>query len=397
MRLPLLPWLRRRTTIVPGNNDLVGTIRVDKRTKRLVTRLRQGEIAVIDHEDLDRVAAESLVAARPTAVVNAAASVSGRYPNLGPTILAEADIRLLDLAGPAVMKLREGDVLRIDDAGNCWRGADHVAEGEWLTTETIRKRTEAAKDNLAEALEDFTVNTLTFIRQERDLLLEGQAIPTLKTPMRDRHVLVVARGHDYRKDLDTLRGYIREYRPVVIGVDGGADALLEQGIKPHVIVGDMDSISSEALVCGAEVVVHAYADGRAPGLERVQALGIDPIVFPAGGLSQDMAMLLAYEAGCDLIVAVGAHASLVELLDKGRKGMASTFLVRLKVGNKLVDAKGVNRLYRQSVRRGDLVVLVFAALLAMGVFSIVSEPLRLFWEDLFYLAKDVIYRITSLF
>jgi uncharacterized membrane-anchored protein len=392
-----LPRLRRRATVTPANTDLVGTIRVDERTKRLVTRLREGEIAVIDHTDLDRVAAESLVAAKPAAVVNAAASVSGRYPNLGPTILAEADIPLLDLAGPEVMKLREGDVLRIDDAGVCWRGADHVAEGEWLTTETIRKRTEAAKDNLAEALEDFTVNTLTFIRSERDLLLEGQAIPTLKTPMRDRHVLVVARGHDYRKDLTTLRGYIREYRPVVIGVDGGADALLELGVKPDVIVGDMDSISSEALICGAEVVVHAYADGRAPGLERVQALGIEPIVFPAGGLSQDMAMLLAYEAGCDLIVAVGAHASLIELLDKGRKGMASTFLVRLKVGNKLVDAKGVNRLYRQSVRRGDLLALVLAALIAMFVFSIVSEPLRLFWEDLFYLAKDVIYRITSLF
>jgi uncharacterized membrane-anchored protein len=393
-----VPHRRRRRSAAPqGDGGLVATVRVDPRTKRLVTRLREGDVAVIDHQDLDRVAAESLVAAKPAAVVNAAASISGRYPNLGPTILADAGIRLLDQAGPAVMRLREGDVLRIDDDGACWRGADKVAEGEWLDAETVRKRTEAAKDNLAEALEDFTANTLTYIRAERDLLLEGSAIPTLKTRMRDKHVLVVARGHDYRKDLDTLRGYIREYRPVVIGVDGGADALLELGVKPHVIVGDMDSISSEALVCGAEVVVHAYADGRAPGLERVQALGIEPIVFPAGGLSQDMAMLLAYEAGCDLIVAVGAHASLVELLDKGRHGMASTFLVRLKVGNKLVDARGVNRLYRQSVRRGDLLVLVFAALVAMFVFSLVSEPLRLFWEDLFYLLKDVVYRITSLF
>jgi uncharacterized membrane-anchored protein len=388
---------RRRPATPVGDGDLVATVRVDPRTKRLVTRLREGDLAVIDHQDLDRVAAESLVAARPAAVVNAAASISGRYPNLGPTILAEAGVRLLDQAGPAVMGLREGDVLRIDDDGGCWRGADKVAEGEWLTAETIRKRTEAAKDNLAEALEDFTANTLTYIRAERDLLLEGSAIPTLKTRMRDRHVLVVARGHDYRKDLDTLRGYIREYRPVLIGVDGGADALLELGVRPHVIVGDMDSVSSQALVCGAEVVVHAYADGRAPGLERVQALGIDPIVFPAGGLSQDMAMLLAYEAGCDLIVAVGAHASLVELLDKGRQGMASTFLVRLKVGNKLVDARGVNRLYRQSVRRGDLLALLLAACVAMLVFSLVSEPLRLFWEDLFYLGKDVLYRITSLF
>jgi uncharacterized membrane-anchored protein len=204
------------------------------------------------------------------------------------------------------------------------------------------------------------------------------------------------RGHDYRKDLEALRGYIREYRPVLIGVDGGADALLELGLKPHIIVGDMDSVSSEALVGGAEVVVHAYPDGRAPGLERVQELGIEPVMFAGGGLSEDMAMLLAYEADCDLIVAVGSHASLVELLDKGRKGMASTFLVRLKVGNKLVDAKGVNRLYRQSVRRGDLLMLVGAALFAMLVFSLVSAPLRLFWQDLFYLGKDLVYRLTSL-
>jgi uncharacterized membrane-anchored protein len=387
----------RRSRPQPPEGEVGGVLRVDARTKRLVKRLRPGEIAVVDHEDLDRVGAETLVARRPAAVVNAARSVSGRYPTVGPGILAGAGVPLLDAAGPEVMGLREGDRLRIDDQGVCRVGEREVARGEWLGEEEIRKRTEAAKDNLAAALEDFTANTLSYVRRERDLLLEGQAIPTLRTPMRDRQVLVVVRGHDYRQDLTTLRGYIREYRPVLVGVDGGADALLGAGFKPDIIVGDMDSVSSEALVCGAEVVVHAYADGRAPGLERVQALGIEPIVFAGGGLSQDMAMLLAYEAGCDLIVAVGSQSSLVELLDKGRKGMASTFLVRLKVGNKLVDARGVNRLYRQSVRRGDLAMLVLAALVAMLVFSLVSEPLRLFWKDLFYLGKDVLYRIMSLF
>jgi uncharacterized membrane-anchored protein len=388
---------RRRTTPEPASTDVLGAARVDPRTKNLVPRLHAGEIAVIDHADIDRVAAETLLARKPAAVVNAAESITGRYPNLGPSILVEGGIPLLDAAGPDVMRLHEGDHLRIDEDGTLFKGADEIATGEWLTVETVRKRTEAAKDNLAAALEDFTVNTLSYVRQERDLLLEGQAIPTLRTDLRDRHVLVVVRGHHYREDLDTLRGYIREYRPKLIGVDGGADALLEAGFKPDVILGDMDSVSSEALVGGAEVVVHAYPDGRAPGLERVQALGIEPVVFPGGGLSEDMAMLLAYEAGCDLIVAVGTHASLVELLDKGRKGMASTFLVRLKVGNKLVDAKGVNRLYRQSVRRGDLLMLVVAALVVMLVFSIVSEPLRLFWEDLYYLGKDLLYQITSLF
>jgi uncharacterized membrane-anchored protein len=393
--------LRRRRQAEPEGaaaSDVTGPARVDPRTKNLVPRLRQGDVAVIDHADLDRVAAEGLLAARPAAVVNAAESITGRYPNLGPGLLVEGGVPLLDAAGPAVMKLREGEALRLDADGVLYdHKGEQVATGEWLDAETVRKRADAAKDNLASALEDFTVNTLSYVRQERDLLLEGQAIPTLRTPLRDRHVLVVVRGHHYREDLDTLRGYIREFRPALIGVDGGADALLEAGFKPDVIVGDMDSVSSGALVGGAEVVVHAYPDGRAPGLERVQALGVEPVVFPGGGLSEDMAMLLAYEAGCDLIVAVGTHASLVELLDKGRKGMASTFLVRLKVGNKLVDAKGVNRLYRQSVRRSDLVALVAAALVAMVVFSVVSEPLRLFWENLFYLFKDLLYRITSLF
>jgi uncharacterized membrane-anchored protein len=389
-------WRRRRPPPPAAATDLVGPARVDLRTKHLVKRLRPGDIAVVDHADLDRVAAEALIACRPAAVVNARPSITGRYPNHGPLLLAEAGVPLLDQAGPAVLGLREGDPVRLDEQGVCWRDDREVARGEWLSVETVRKRTEAAKDNLAQALEDFTANTLSWVRRERDLLLEGQQIPSLRTPMRDRHVLVVVRGHDYRKDLDTLRGYIREYRPVLIGVDGGADALLEAGFTPDIILGDMDSVSSEALVSGAEVVVHAYPDGHAPGLERVHELGIDPVVFPGAGLSEDMAMLLAYEAGCDLIVAVGSHASLIELLDKGRAGMASTFLVRLKVGNKLMDAKGVNRLYRQSVRRGDLLLLVLSALVAMLVFSVVSEPLRLFWEDLLYLGKDVLYRITSL-
>jgi uncharacterized membrane-anchored protein len=296
-----------------------------------------------------------------------------------------------------VMDLREGVWVRIDADGACYQRGEQVASGEWLTLADVRKRTEAAKDNLAAALEDFTANTLAYVRRERDLLLEGQAVPRLATRMRDRHVLVVVRGHDYRKDLAILRGYITEMRPVLLAVDGGADALLEVGLKPDIILGDMDSVSAAALRCGAEIVVHAYPDGHAPGLDRVAELGLEPVVFAGGGLSEDMAMLLAHEADCDLIVAVGTHASLVELLDKGRQGMASTFLVRLKVGDKLVDAKGVNRLYRQTVRRRDLMLLVGAAVAVLVTFSLVSTPLRVFWEDLLSLGVDAIYRITTLF
>jgi uncharacterized membrane-anchored protein len=388
---------QRRQPAAQERTDLAGPVRMDKRTKRLIRRLRPGDVAVIDHLDLDRVAAETLVERHPVAVVNAAQSISGRYPNAGPSVLAEAGVPLLDAAGPAVFELREGEAVQVDADGVVWRDGIEVARGEWLRPEDIRKRVDAAKDNLASALEDFTLNTLSYVRRDRDLLLEGLEVPALKTRLRDRHALVVVRGHDYKKDLSILRGYIQEFRPALIGVDGGADALLEAGLKPDVILGDMDSVTNEALTCGAEIVVHAYPDGRAPGKERVEALGITPLILPGAGTSEDMAMLLAYESDCDLIVAVGSHASLVEFLDKGRPGMASTFLVRLKVGAKLVDAKGVNRLYRQGVRRSDLVFLVVAALVAMLVVSLVSEPVRLVWGDLFELLRVFLSRIRSLF
>lgn len=399
--LPLPPRRRRRRADADGQAgkwlDVAGPMRKDKRTKHLVKRLRPGDVAVIDHLDLDRVAAEALVERRPAAVVNVARSISGRYPNPGPMILVEAGIPLLDGAGQGLFDLREGERVRIDEQGAVFQGAAEVTRGEWLQPQDVRKQVEAAKDNLASALEDFTLNTLSYVRRDRDLLLEGLELPEMRTQLRDRHVLVVVRGHDYKKDLETLRGYISEFRPVLIGVDGGADALLEAGLKPDVILGDMDSVTNEALACGAEIVVHAYADGRAPGRERVEALGLDALILPGAGTSEDMAMLLAYEADCDLIVAVGTHASMADFLDKGRPGMASTFLVRLKVGAKLVDAKGVNRLYRQGVHRADLLVLVGAALAAMLVTTFLSQSFRDVWETIFELVRVFAHRLVSLF
>jgi uncharacterized membrane-anchored protein len=160
-------------------------------------------------------------------------------------------------------------------------------------------------------------------------------------------------------------------------VDGGADALLDFGLKPDMIIGDMDSVTTEALLTGAELVVHAYPGGDAPGLERLEALGLASTTFEAPGTSEDIAMLVAYEHGAQLIVAVGTHANVIEFLDKGRKGMASTFLTRLRVGPVLVDAKGVSRLYRGRVRRIDLTMLVLAALVTMAIVIWLSEPMRL--------------------
>ncbi|EWM64364.1 MULTISPECIES: putative cytokinetic ring protein SteA [Micromonospora] len=361
MRLPIL---RRSRNPEPGS--IVGTARLDRRTKRLVGRLRPGDIAVIDHVDLDRVAADSLVAVGVAAVLNAKPSVSGRYPNLGPEVLISAGIPLLDDLGESVFEqVREGDRVRIE-GNTVFVGEEPVAHGTLQDAETVAKSMADAREGLSVQLEAFAANTMDYLRQERDLLLDGVGVPEIQTQVQGRHCLIVVRGYDYKADLDVLRPYIREFKPVLIGVDGGADALVEAGYTPDMIIGDMDSVTDDVLRCGAEVIVHAYPDGRAPGLARVNGLGVPAITFPAAATSEDLAMLLADEKGASLLVAVGTHATLVEFLDKGRGGMASTFLTRLKVGGKLVDAKGVSRLYRQSISGSSLLLLVLSAVAAMA-------------------------------
>ena len=361
--MPLkIPRQRSRDPETPG---VRGLVRVDARTKNLTKRLRPGEVAVIDHQDIDKVSAEALLVCRPAAVVNAAPSISGRYPNLGPEILIEAGIPLLDNVGRDVMHdLREGQQVRVD-GDQLWVGDEVVAKGQAMDHDLVQAAMSEARAGLAVQLEAFAANTMEYLRRERDLLLDGVGVPAITTELDGRHALIVVRGYHYKDDLRMLRSYIREYRPVLIGVDGGADALVEEGLKPDLIVGDMDSVSDSALRCGAEIVVHAYRDGNAPGLERVRRLGVEPVVVPATGTSEDVAMLLADDKGASLIVAVGTHATLVEFLDKGRSGMASTFLTRLRVGGKLVDAKGVSRLYRSRISNLSLVLMLLVGLSAL--------------------------------
>jgi uncharacterized membrane-anchored protein len=396
--------LRRRASSSPnGSRDgdepgvIAGKARLDRRTKRLTPRLHPGDIAIIDHAELDRVAAETLVERGVAAVVNARGSVSTRYPNLGPLVLARAHVPILDAVGEAVFtRVREGDHVRI--VGNrLYVNGDAVAEGTALTEETIRTRMDAAHSRLSETVEDFAENTLQYVRREQDILLDTVKTPDLKTRFRGRHALVVTRGYHYKEDLDALRVYIGEMRPVVIAVDGAADACLERGIRPDIILGDMDSVSTEALGSGAELLVHAYPEGGAPGLETVQALALDAQVICVPGTSEDVALLLAYERGAELIVAVGLHNSVVEFLDKGRQGMASTFLARLRVGPRLVDAKGVSQLYRRAdVRTRDLLLLVAAALLVMIIVSATLEPFRVYWSAVWESVRNSWFHLRSL-
>jgi uncharacterized membrane-anchored protein len=392
MRLPTL-W-RSSAEHLPG---VVGTARLDRRTKNLTKRLEPGDIAIIDHLDIDRVSAEALVAARVGAVVNASASISGRYPNLGPEIIVRAGIPLVDAVGTDVFAaVSEGQKVRVD-GGTVYVGTEIVAVGTGQDEASVADAMERARAGLSAQLEAFAANTMEYLRRERDLLLDGIGVPQLATQFEGRHALVVVRGYHYREDLAALRPYLREYRPVLIGVDGGADALLEAGYLPDVIVGDMDSVSDDALRSGAELVVHAYRDGRAPGRERLEKLGLDAVIFPATGTSEDIAMILADENGADLIVAVGSHVTLMEFLDKGRSGMASTFLTRLRVGGKLVDAKGVSRLYRSRIATSSLLMLVAATLVTLAVALIVAPGGQAMFTTIGSWWDDFVYWVRGLF
>jgi uncharacterized membrane-anchored protein len=376
---------------------LTGRVRVDRRTKDLIKRLEPGEIAVIDHMDLDRVAADGLVEKQAGAVLNASPSISGRYPNGGPVRVVSAGIPLIDEVDRALLdRLRDGDVVTID-GGEVRIGRDVVATGKVLTREDIVDRMEHARGAIGEELERFAVNTLEYIRKEAELTFAPLQVPDLKTSFRGRHALVVVRGHDYREDLRALRPYINEYRPALIGVDGGADALLQNRLQPDVIIGDFDSVSDRALHSGADLVHHVHPDGRGPGREELQAAGVDYEEFWVEGTSEDAAMLLAYEAGARLIVAVGTHATMVEFLDKGRAGMSSTFLTRLRLGPMLVDAKGVSQLYEGRLRRRDLGLLTLAVLAVILVLLMLSDSLQTIVDAVWLMLRNTWLTLTGNF
>jgi uncharacterized membrane-anchored protein len=381
-RLPALLGRRggTRTTPVP----IVGTARLGARTKHLVKRLHPGEIAVIDHVNVDRIAAEELIACGVAGVVNASPSSDGKYPNAGPLMLARAGIRLVDAPEvPVFDLLRDGQQLTLTGDGAVLVGEEEVLRGRVLGVTDLERQLAAQRLRIDEVLAEFAENTVEHVRQETDILTGSIDFPPTRFSFRDRHVLIVVRGERHRRDLKALRAYIRNVRPLIVAVDGGADGVLEAGLKPDMILGDMDSASDAALGCGAELVVHAYPDGRAPGQARLVEMGLDHQVVPAAGTSEDVAMLMAHEKGADLIVSVGAHFNLIEFLDRKRGGMSSTFLTRLRIGEKLVDAKGVSRLYRPSSTLMPVIFFVVAFLVLVTILIITSPALNdvfeLFW------------------
>jgi uncharacterized membrane-anchored protein len=369
--------------------EFAGPARLGKRTKDLVKRLDAGDIAIIDHEDIDRVSAEDLLATGVRCVVNVAASSSGRYPNQGPLLMTRGGMHLVDMPGvPLFEELEDGEPVTVRE-GSLIRNGSIAWEGAHQDLESLDRAQERGRQAIGEALEAFAENTMSHIREERELLAGRIELPEFSTSFRDRPTLIVVRGFDHHKDLRMLRPYVRDVKPVLVAVDGGADAILDEGFKPDMIVGDMDSASDAALCCGAELVVHAYPDGRAPGRDRLDRLGLDYRVVPAPATSEDVAMLLAAEKGARLIVTVGSHFNLMEFLEKNRRGMSSTFLTRLRVGEILVDAKGVSRLYRPSAGRLPILVVTLAALATLVVIVATSPSLGPF-IDLVWLKIEIL-------
>ncbi len=371
-RFPAL--LSRRDAASPVE-AIEGRVRLGRRTKHLVKKLEPGDIAVIDHVNIDRIAAEELIATGVSAVINASPSSNGRYPNAGPLLLAQAGVQLIDVDGVDPFELLvDGNLVSL--AGGAVLGGGHeLLRGRVLGVEELEQQRGEQLERVDEALAEFAENTVAHVRQESDLLTGSVEFPATRVSFRDRHVLIVVRGDRHRRDLKALRAYIRDVRPIVVAVDGGADGVLEAGMKPDLIVGDMDSAGDQALRCGAELIVHAYPDGRAPGRQRLLDLGLDHTLLPAAGTSEDVAMLMAHEKGAALIVSVGAHFNLIEFLDRKRGGMSSTFLTRLRIGEKLVDAKGVSRLYNPSSPFGPMALFLAAFMVLLAIVVITSPAL----------------------
>jgi uncharacterized membrane-anchored protein len=363
--------LHRSRPELPG---LTGTARVDRRTDAVLRRLKPGDVAVLDQVDLDRATADAIVAAGAVAVVNASASISGRFPNLGPEALVNAGVLLVDDVGSeALHRIKDGSRIRID-GGTVYAGERPLAEGVEQTADSVADAMVEAKSGLTHQLEAFAANTIEFMRRERALLLDGYGVPEVDIELAHRQVLVVAAGFDHAAELARLRNYIREYRPVLIGVGAGADALTAAGHRPDLIVGDPGEVSTETLTGGADIVVPAFADGHAPGLHRVQDLGVGAVTFPGSANPEDLALLLAHHHGASMIVTVGLSASMAEFLDRGRSGSnASTFLTRLQVGGSLVDGRVIASLYRSRISAGVILLMIGAALVAALAALLVSD------------------------
>jgi uncharacterized membrane-anchored protein len=355
---------------------ITSTVAVGRNTKQLLREVTPKQILVLDHQDLDEMAAMGIIDSKAAAVINTAPSMSGQYPTKGPLLLLEAGIPLFDVDSEYYSFFENGmriwikDRIYFSDEQRLSVEYTYFSWGRWTSLN------EVAEKNVNGQLSKFIDNTLQYAQKEKEFVIRPLTIPPLLTRIQGKHVVVVVRGSGYKNDLLALQDYIEDYRPILIGVDGGADALLEYGYTPDIIIGDMDSITDHALMQGKEIIVHAYPDGRAPGMKRIETLGLKALTLVSYGTSEDIAMLLAFEQKAELIVTLGTHTHMIDFLEKGRKGMSSTILVKMKIGGKLVDAKGVSKLYHRPMRWRNLWVVPAAALFPLMMLGLIHPGIR---------------------
>lgn len=356
-----------------------GRVKIDRKTKDLVKRLKPGDIPVILHEDIDEVAAYSLLEKKVKVVVNCAKSFTGSFPALGAKILLNNNVILIDNLGEEIFnQIKEGDVIEIQDEVVSLNGK-YLCKANYLNKTEFETFYQQSFKKMEDLLEDFIQNTLEYAKKEKGFILGRFEMPEITTKIAGKHVLVVTRGSSFKKDIKAIKNYILEVKPVIIAVDGAADALIEERIKPNIILGDMDSVSEKSLFMCDEIVVHSYVNGYAPGLKRIESLGLKAKIISCPGTSEDVALLFAYEKGAELIVSVGSHISMLDFLEKGRKGMSSTFLVRLKIGSKLVDARGVSKLYSERINLRYLGILLLSALIPIVAILMGTPPFQYFF------------------
>ena len=371
-----------RSRPAPSLPGVHGPARIHRRTASLLGRLHPGDVAVIDHLDMDRDTAQALIDAGVVAVVNAGPMVSGRFPNLGPERLVEAGVVVVDNAGTEIFdRLRDGAPVRID-AGVVHAGDTLVAPAREVTADIVRTEMGRARSGLTAQLESFTHHSTEFLRREQDLLLHGQGVPRTSTDMAGRPVVVVVRSHGWEEELRGIRPFVREQRPVLVGVDRGADALADAGHRPDVVVVTAgDELPSAAVLRKArDVVVLVERGAQRSATEQLERLGIRPLRFETTATTEDAALLLASAREASLIVGVGMHATLDEFLDRRSAGLASTFLTRLKLGPDLVDAAAVPRLYDGAVRPRHLLGALLAGLVAVAA-AVSVTPVGQQWVD----------------
>lgn len=330
-----------------------GIIKKGSKTKALIKYLNSNDIAVLNHNDIDELAAYALINSGISIILNTGLCMTGKYNSKGTSILIKNGIKLYEVKVSYEL-FNDGDYV-------CIRDKDLIINKYNIFTNActnvneayVRKYTELSNTNANKELINFINNTLSYANEEKDKILFETSYPNINIKIKGRDVLIVVRGSFCESDLMALKSYIEFYKPVIIGVDGGADLLINNGYVPDILIGDMDSVSDLGIYRSKEIILHAYKNGYCPCKDRVDKMNVKYKILSMLGTSEDIAMLMAYDMGAEQIVLLGGHKCMYDFMEKGRKGMGSTLLTRIKIGEKLIDFKGISKIFNMNLEANN--------------------------------------------